>query len=164
MFEVTSDDIRSLNDTDLRALIGLLAEAEMRQSNLPASAVTWGGNQTAKDGGLDVHVALPSGTTTDGFVPKAETGFQVKTPDMPRNEILKEMKPNGVIRPVLQDLANAGGAYIIVSSAASTSKLALDYRKMAMREAVIGMPNADKSHSISLIAVVWRLGCAATRE
>jgi hypothetical protein len=77
-------------------------------------------------------------------VPKAETGFQVKTPDMPRNEILKEMKPNGVIRPVLQDLANAGGAYIIVSSAASTSKLALDNRKMAMREAVIGMSNADK--------------------
>jgi hypothetical protein len=144
MFEVTGDNIAALNDTDLRALIALLAEAEMRQRNLPASAVAWGGNQTAKDGGLDVHVALPSGTTIDGFVPKAETGFQVKTPDMRRNEILKEMKPNGVIRPVLQDLANASGAYIIVSSTASTSKSALDNRKMAMRDAVSGMPNADK--------------------
>jgi hypothetical protein len=144
MFEVTSDHIAALNDRDLRALIGLLAEAEMRQRNLPASAVTWGGNQTAKDGGLDVHVALPSGVTVEGFVPKAETGFQVKTPDMPRKEILKEMKPNGVVRPLLQDIANAGGAYIIVSSSASTSKLALDNRKMAMREAVIGMRNADK--------------------
>jgi hypothetical protein len=95
MFEVTSDHIAALNDRDLRTLIGLLAEAEMRQRNLPPSAVTWGGKQTAKDGGLDVHVALPSGTTVAGFVPRAETGFQVKTPDMPRNEILKEMKPNG---------------------------------------------------------------------
>jgi hypothetical protein len=144
MFEVTSDHIAALNDRDLRALIGLLAEAEMRQRDLPASAVTWGGNQTAKDGGLDVHVALPYGTPVEGFVPRAETGYQVKTPDMPRKEILKEMKPNDVIRPVLQDLAKAGGAYIIVSSTASTSKSALDSRKMAMREAVFGMPNADK--------------------
>src|SRR5476649_2002142 len=102
MFEVTSDDIAALNDRDLRALIGLLAEAEMRQRNLSPSAVTWGGNQTAKDGGLDVHVALPSGATIEGFVPKAETGYQVKTPNMRRSEILKEMKPDGVIRPVLQ--------------------------------------------------------------
>lgn len=144
MFEVTSQNITALNDSDLRALIALLAEAEMRQRSLPASAVTWGGNQTAKDGGLDVQVALPSGTAIDGFVPKAETGFQVKTPNMRRNDILKEMRPNGVVRPVLQDLANTGGAYIIVSSTASTSKSALDARKMAMRDAVTGMPNADK--------------------
>jgi hypothetical protein len=78
MFEVTSDDIAALNDKDLRALVALLAEAEMRQRNLPSSAVTLGGNQTAKDGGLDVHVALPASTTIDGFVLKAETGFQVK--------------------------------------------------------------------------------------
>jgi hypothetical protein len=143
MFEVTSNDISSLNDTDLRALIGLLAEAEMRQLNLPSSAVTWGGNQTAKDGGLDVHVALPQGSILHGFVPKAETGFQVKKPDMPRNQILNEMKPKGIIRQVLQDLANAGGAYIIVSSAASTSASALQSRTKAMREAVTGMPNAD---------------------
>src|SRR6476659_9314025 len=125
MFEVTGDDIAALNDTDLRALIALLAEAEVRQRSLPASAVTWSGNQTANDGGLDVHVALPSDTMIHGFLPRAETGFQVKKPDMRRSEILKEMKPDGLIRPVLQDLADVGGAYIIVSSAASTSKLAL---------------------------------------
>jgi hypothetical protein len=144
MFEVTGDDIAALNDTDLRALIALLAEAEVRQRSLPASAVTWSGNQTANDGGLDVHVALPSDTMIHGFLPRAETGFQVKKPDMRRSEILKEMKPDGLIRPVLQDLADVGGAYIIVSSAASSSKLALDNRKMAMREAVTGIPNADK--------------------
>lgn len=54
MFEITRDDIAALNDEDLRTLIGLLCEADLRRANLPVSAATWGGNQAAKDGGLDV--------------------------------------------------------------------------------------------------------------
>ena len=96
MFEITGDDIAALNDEDLRTLVGRLCEAELRRRALPASAVMWGGNQTAKDGGLDVHVALPAGTQIDGFVARPCTGFQVKKPDMPRAEILDEMRPNGV--------------------------------------------------------------------
>lgn len=106
----------------------------------PTSAVTWGGNQTAKDGGLDVRVALPTGMEVSGFIPNPQTGFQVKKPDMPRAGILDEMKPKpaGVLRPVLVDLANASGAYIIVSSTGSTSDLALTNRRDAMTEAVKG--------------------------
>jgi hypothetical protein len=52
MFEIVGDDIAALSDTDLRTLIGLLCEAEMRRRGLSTSAVTWGGHQTAKDGGL----------------------------------------------------------------------------------------------------------------
>ena len=60
MFEITGDDIAALNDTDLRTLVGRLCEAELRRRGLPVSAVTYGGNQTAKDGGLDVRVAAPA--------------------------------------------------------------------------------------------------------
>jgi hypothetical protein len=111
MFEITRDDIAALNDEDLRMLIGLLCEAELRRANLPVSTVTWGGSQTAKDGGLDVRVALPQGTKIEGFIPRPATGFQVKKPDMPPSEIAKEMKPNGVLRPVIEELAAASGAY-----------------------------------------------------
>src|SRR4030088_1798785 len=97
MFEITGDHIAELNDEDLRSLIGLLCEDELRRRGLPASAVTWGGNQNAKDGGLDVRVALPAGTVIDGFIPRAATGFQVKVPDMPRQGIIDEMKPSGVV-------------------------------------------------------------------
>src|SRR5688572_18311026 len=101
MFEITGDDIAKLNDTDLRSVIGRLCEAEMRRRGLPTSAVTYGGDQNAKDGGLDVRVTLTAGTAIDGFIPKAQTGFQVKKPDMPRAEILDEMKPKpaGTLRP-----------------------------------------------------------------
>jgi hypothetical protein len=146
MFEITGDDIATLNDEDLRALVGRLCEAEVRRRKLSAAAVTWGGNQTAKDGGLDVRIALPPGTNIDGFIPKADTGFQVKKQDMPRGEILKEMKPlpKGEVRPVIVELTKASGAYIIVSAAGSTADLALKSRRKAMAEAVEGLPDANK--------------------
>jgi hypothetical protein len=107
----------------LRALIGRLCEAEVRRRELSTAAVTWGGNQTAKDGGLDVRVALPAGTVIDGFIPRPNTGFQVKKPDMPRGDILDEMKPQpkGEVRQVIAELARASGAYVIVSAAGSTA-------------------------------------------
>lgn len=146
MFEITGDDIADLNDEDLRSLIGLLCEAELRRRGLSPAFVTWGGNQTAKDGGLDVRVALPAGSAIDGYIPKANTGFQVKKPDMPRAEILAEMKPlpNGELRPVISELAKASGAYVIVSANGSTSDSALKNRREAMAEAVEGAPDASQ--------------------
>ena len=146
MFEIAGDDIAALNDEDLRTLVGRLCEAELRRRELSAAGVTWGGNQTAKDGGLDVRVALPAGTSVDGFIPKPDTGFQVKKPDMPRGEILEEMKPKpkGELRPVIVELAKASGAYIIVSATGSTADSALKSRRDAMGEAVKGISDADK--------------------
>lgn len=142
MFEITSDDIALLNDEDLRALVGLLCESEVRSRGFSPSAVTWGGNQTAADGGLDVRVALPVGAAIDGFVPRAATGYQVKEKDMPRAEILAEMRPTGALRPAIRDLADRSGAYIIVSSTGSTSDVPLQNRRAAMKEAVEDLPNA----------------------
>ncbi|MGY2222436.1 hypothetical protein ACW9IK_07060 [Pseudomonas gingeri] len=144
MFDVTPDDINQLNDVDLRELVGRLCEAELQRLGLSPAAVTWGGNQTAADGGLDVRVSLPSGTLIEGFVPRASTGFQVKKPDMPRAEIITEMRPGQAIRPVIQELADEAGAYIIVSSAGSTADSALRKREGALREALTGVRNAEK--------------------
>jgi hypothetical protein len=69
MLEITGDHIALLSDGDLRNLIGLLCEADLRKRGLPTSVVTWGGEQDAKDGGIDVRVALPVGTPIEGFVP-----------------------------------------------------------------------------------------------
>lgn len=93
-----------------------------------------------------VRVALPAGSAIDGYVPKASTGFQVKKPDMPRGEILAEMKspPNGELRPVISELAKASGAYVIVSANGSTSDSALKNRREAMVEAVEGAPGASQ--------------------
>jgi hypothetical protein len=144
MFEITGDHIAELNDEDLRSLIGMLCEAEMRRRGLPSSTVMWGGNQNAKDAGLDVRVALPATTVVDGFIPRPSTGFQVKKSDMPRSAILDEMKPKGVIRPSIAALAEESGAYTIVSADGSTSDSALKDRREAMADATQGVPHAEK--------------------
>lgn len=143
MFDVTPHEISLLNDTDLRELIGRLCEAELVSRGSSPVAVTWGGSQTAADGGLDVRVALVPGTPVDGFIPRFSTGFQVKTPDMARAAILAEMRPHGDIRPVIQELANDGGAYIIISSHGSTADIALRNRRSAMREAIEDCVDAE---------------------
>src|SRR6516165_9673957 len=142
MLEITPDHIAELADDDLRALIGLLCEAELSRHNLSVSAVTWGGDQRAADGGLDVRIALPAGSKATDFVPRPNTGFQVKCQDMPRRAILGEMSPSNAVRPVIRELADASGAYVIVSSQGSTADSALRNRRAAMAEAVAGLPNA----------------------
>ncbi|MGE4580469.1 MAG: hypothetical protein AB7F21_13145 [Desulfuromonadales bacterium] len=147
MFDVTPDEISQLNDADLRELVGRLCEAELTSRQLSPSAVTWGGNQSAADGGLDVRVALPSDKSIDGFIPRLSTGFQVKKPDMPRADVLAEMRPKGIIRPVIRDLANEEGAYIIVSSTGSTADSALRNRQNALREALEDVDNAEQLYT-----------------
>jgi len=141
MLEITPDDIALLSDTELRTLIGLLCEAELRNRGLSAAAVTWSGHQNSADGGLDVRVALGDDVAIAGFVPRTHTGFQVKKSPMPRTEILNEMRPEDVLRPIIRDLANRSGAYIILS-AESASETTLRNRHDAMREAVGDLPNA----------------------
>lgn len=147
MFDITSDEINQLNDIDLRELVGRLCEAELMSRELSPAAVTWGGNQTAADGGLDVRVELPPGVFIEGFIPRGSTGFQVKKPDMPRAEIISEMRPAGTLRPVIQELADEAGAYVIVSSTGSTADSALRNRRSALRAALNDVANADQLHT-----------------
>lgn len=141
--EITEAQIEQLNDTDLRTLVAYLCERELRTQNQSPSAVTWGGNQTAPDGGIDVRVELPSDTVLKGYVPRASTGYQVKAQDMPRKAILDEIRPKGVVRPSISDLAAHGGSYIIVSSRGSVSDSSLAHRKAAMIEAIGDLPTSD---------------------
>src|SRR3954469_6999044 len=142
MLEITADHIAELADDDLREMIGLLCEAELAKRGLPVSAATYGGHQKAGDGGLDVRVALAEEVGAGDFVPRPNTGFQVKRQDMPRAAILKEMCPSGQVRAVIRELADASGAYVIACSQGSTSDSRLRDRRAAMQAAVATLPNA----------------------
>lgn len=144
MLDVTDDDIAALNDTDLRALVARLAEAAVRSRGLPTAAITWGGDQNAPDGGLDVRIELAPDLTPSGFVPRSSTGFQVKKPEMAPAAIGAEMRPSGRLRDSIAELAERGGAYIIVSSGSNLSDSALSRRLQAMRSAVADHPLGHK--------------------
>lgn len=147
MFELTGDDIQRLDDVQLRTLVVRLAIAELKANALPVSGVTYGGHQNAADGGLDVRVELLDRAHTGDFIPRVPLGFQVKKPDMGPAAIASEMKPNGTLRAVLGDLADRGGAYVIVSSQGSVADGRLKDRQKAMVDAFSGHGSAHKVHT-----------------
>ena len=146
LLEITGDDIARLDDAELRVLIGLLCEADYRLAGLPTKGITWGGHQDASDGGLDVVVRGEVTPPLNSFVPRSITGFQVKKPDLPRKKILKEMKPKDVLREEIKTLIKANGAYVIVSSTASTTEKTFRNRTDAMREAIKSEENYQNLH------------------
>src|SRR5205085_10205946 len=147
MFEISGDDISGLGDADLRSLVARLCTAELRVKGYPLSSVTAGGAQDAADAGLDVRVDCPKDIIDPDFVPRRRTGFQVKKPDIARAAIVAEMRPKGVLRDVIRELADGSGAYIIVSGQGSVSDKALTVRRQAMREALSDLPNALQLHT-----------------
>lgn len=144
MLDITSEQISLLDDKQLRNLVALLCEAELRRQGHSSSCVTAGGAQTAADGGLDVVVQLPpSAAKEHGYVPKSFSGYQVKAEDMPRAKIAEEMAPTGKLREAIKELIAAKGAYIIVSSKGSVARTPLKDRKAAMRDAVASEAGAE---------------------
>lgn len=145
IFEVTPAHIEALSDADLRTLIGFLAEQEVTRAVCSASCVTYGGHQNAADGGIDVRIDAGSAEIT-GYIPRSQTGFQVKAEDLAAADIGKEMRPGGALRASIIALGEAGGAYIIVSSTGSVSDTALSTRRNAMAKAVADTPAAAGLH------------------
>src|SRR5690554_3002439 len=143
LFELEPKDISDLSDGDLRDLVGRLSEAEIRRCGLQPSSVLWGGAQEAPDGGLDVQVKNADRVEQPNFIPRAETGFQVKKNKMGPAACVKEMTTSGTLKPVIAELAKKNGAYIIVSGADDCSFEMLESRIKGMRSALDGVPNKN---------------------
>lgn len=146
LLEITAEDIARLDDSELRELIGLLCEEDYRLAGLSTKGITWGGNQDASDGGLDVVVRDEKSLPGNSYIPRSHTGFQVKKSYMPKSEILKEMRPKGVLRESIKALIKNNGAYIIVSSGSSTTDTALNNRLEGMKEAVATEEGCENLH------------------
>ena len=75
------------------------------------------------------------------FIPRPDTGFQVKCENMPASAITKEMRPKGALRDSIKDLIARKGAYVIVSSKGTVADVHLAKRVQAMRDAVADQPS-----------------------
>ena len=142
LFEISQDDVAALTDVDLRELVGRLCMAALSNKEHPPLYVTWGGDQRAADGGVDVRMEAPRSIAKAAGFERHVVGYQVKATTMPRAAIQKEMCPQGVLRPAIRNLIRAKGAYIIASSE-STSDSMRQERIDAMREAARDEPGVD---------------------
>lgn len=142
-FELEPADISALSDGDLRELVGRLCEAELIRQGIGPSCATWGGAQEAPDGGLDVSVKKAEGISQTSFLPRANTGFQVKKHSLSRKGCNKEMLHKGAVKPAITELVAAKGAYVIVSGKLDCTETMLRERLAGMSEAVSALPNKD---------------------
>ena len=144
LFELDKSEISALTDVELRELVARLCEAELAKAGVPRGAVRWSGSQTAPDGGLDVEVRRDGVKHSGDFLPTIPVGLQVKKPKMGAAKIQEEMCPSGTLRDVISELADEGGAYIIVSLDDDCASKPLADRKKAMLDAVTDVPNASQ--------------------
>ena len=140
LFEVSAQDVALLKDDELRELVARLCKATLLQVGLPATCVTWGGDQREPDGGIDVRVQLraddplPNGS----WLRWRSVGFQVKATEMGPKKIEKEMCPKGGLQSAIQELLQEGGAYIIAAHD-SVADDRYQKRVAAMRECSDGL-------------------------
>lgn len=136
IFQVKKASLKRLDDEQARELVARLCKAECRTLGLPESAVTWGGDQRAKDGGVDVRVKLMGNPTGLDFIPKPSTAFQVKVEAFPPHKIPDEVAPGGKPRNIYDELAAEHGAYVIVSTRDDCSNSALIERTAKIKDSL----------------------------
>lgn len=134
IFSISSEEIQKLTDEQSRELVARLCRAELRTNGLSQAAVTWGGDQRAKDGGVDVRVDIDPPVGISGYIKRDSSAFQVKAESFSRGKVAPEMEPKGILRPAIIDLARTRGAYVIVSTRDRLSDSALADRIEAMEE------------------------------
>jgi hypothetical protein len=118
--------------------------SELRAHGTSTAGVSWGGDQRAKDGGVDVRIEVDPPIGISGYVKNDRCAFQVKAETFSAFKIPGEMAPKGVIRPAIADLAGNGGAYIIASTRDNLSDSSLADRKAAMTSCLSSFGLAGK--------------------
>lgn len=108
--------------------------------------MTWGGDQRAKDGGVDVRVDIAPASGVTGYIPRDATIFQVKAEAFGPSKIPPEMAPRGALREAIVGLSSDSGAYVIVSTRDSVSDSSLGTRRKAMTACLAKHGLAGKVH------------------
>ena len=146
IFQINSADVRALNDETARELIARLCKATLTQKGIGTDTVTWGGDQRAKDGGVDVRVDSDPTTAPGRYIPKGATAFQVKAEVFGKSKIPGEMAPHGKLRPAIIELGKIDGAYVIVSTRDNLSDSSLIDRRKTMNTCLATYGLSGKLH------------------
>jgi len=146
IFDIEKDDLLRLSDTQLEELIARLAEAEISTHGHSPAWVSWSGSINAPDGGIDVHIQIPTDNLSTGFIERPDTILQAKKHSMPKAKIIGEMIIKRELSSVISEQAAKGGSYIIVSLDDDCSPLMKKERLKAMRDALKDDPNSNNIH------------------
>lgn len=143
LFEITKEDIKELDDTQLEELIRRLCEADVVSAGESTKCVSYGGKSGEPDGGLDIVVTMRNDPPQSIFISRKTTGIQVKKTNMTPSKIESEMSVHIGSGKLINCLAEQSGAYIIVSSGSSCTPQKLKERKEKMVSLVSDVPGRE---------------------
>lgn len=144
-FEPRKDELAQLDDSQLEELVARLCEAELSARGGFLRDVRWSGSLTAPDGGVDVRVTVTREGLDGDFIPRADNVFQAKAKSMARADIVNEMLSDGTPKPIIHELVENSGSYIIASTEDCSPPM---YQRLidAMNKALAGLDSPDAIH------------------
>ena len=138
-FEVTDDQISRLKPYEFCILIRKLLGAEAYESNIPRDGIHVSSQPTAPDGGEDARIEWQGGPKRTDFLPSRLCQFQLKTgkisPKQAGNEILTSEKQSNPIKPMIHEVLEKGGSYVMLCSQPYT-KEQIQRREENIREKI----------------------------
>lgn len=139
-FTIAKEEIQLLNDEQARELVARLCKAEVLKNGYDTSLVTWGGDQRAADGGVDVRVTFPVDTqhTSDWLKRKEKVAIQVKAVKSFAASKIKDEMQDQNHTPMLQSLSGSG-SYIIISTKSNIADRSLAKNLTAMKDALAAL-------------------------
>ncbi len=123
-FRIEAADISRLNEIQLTQLLQVLLFLEADANGLAKRAVEVSLNIKVGDGGEDGRVSWIDGPDSTDFFPKRLTLFQNKATEMGPTEYGNEiLTASGKIKPLVEQVLDSGGAYIVFTTQDLNTKL-----------------------------------------
>lgn len=123
-FRIEAADISRLNEIQLTQLLQVLLFLEAEANDLAKRAVEVSLNIKVGDGGEDGRVSWINGPDSTDFIPKRLTLFQNKATEMGPTEYGDEiLTTSGKIKPLVEQVLDSGGAYIVFTRQDLNTKL-----------------------------------------
>jgi hypothetical protein len=148
LYEITHEDIKQLNDTQLTDLLRRLLHLEAARSGIAARSVSVALNIDVPDGGEDGRIQWKKGPASTNFIPNRFTMFQSKATVMGPTECAKELcrRRSVNLKPLVEEVFDAKGSYVLFTNQPLTAGQ-ITARIKRMREAIskAGKPYADRA-------------------
>jgi hypothetical protein len=148
LFEITHEDIKQLNDSQLTDLLRRPLHLEAARSGIAARSVSVALNIDVPDGGEDGRIQWKRGPKSTNYIPSRLTMFQNKARDMGPKACADEMHQEGSVwlKARTEEVLDARGSYVLFTTQPLNGRQIAD-RIKAMREAIrgAGRSYADKA-------------------
>lgn len=139
---VSGGDIQTLDERTFPDLLRRLLHAEARAFGVPEDGIHVASNIHAPDGGEDGRISWQRGPERTAFLPSRLIQFQLKTGRLsPRSASKEVLDASGMVKPMLGEVLEAGGNYILLC-AHSFTRQQIRQRKDGILQAIRGAGQA----------------------